>query len=492
MAKNNLIEYLYIIKIEYKGKIFGYKIGEYDGGTRTENLIKKYQFNANPTILISDIELPHNYERRLQDKDVHKKIIADEVFVNLDKAVIRDVLSESDGKHEFFRLYDGRQKEFNTDEKIINYIKSVVEELGKNEDNFKAKLSERKDIRLQYNGQTHLVKNYYINKILQKSSVYEDIKQNILCIGQFHPDFIASLSGYNDVAILYDDKDQKTTYIDAIEKNLTYCYSIEEVIKMCKKFNYIIANPPYGIGNELTKTVIENVSFDKYINLMPASKYKSKELYKYVTDIERVEDTFEDATVGDSLTLATLNRTAVGFNSFEELEMCKFEPKLLKFYKGNLERKNNINYIYLYRQGCNTREEVREALDKLNSNYHFYMLYRTADHGIHTDDSALDRIWNLGTNVSPKVFDVIRQGAGYGSQGGYIFFNSKNEKDNFTDFWYRNGKNGLMHKLIKGLNKSSGTIELAIPRVDWTRKWTDEEILKEYGYTEEEIKEILK
>ena len=48
-----------------------------------------------------------------------------------------------------------------------------------------------------------------------------------------------------------------------------------------------------------------------------------------------------------------------------------------------------------------------------------------------------------------------------------------------------------MHKLIKGLNKSSGSIELAIPRVDWSHPWTDEEILKEYGYTEEEIKEIL-
>ena len=76
--------------------------------------------------------------------------------------------------------------------------------------------------------------------------------------------------------------------------------------------------------------------------------------------------------------------------------------------------------------------------------------------------------------------------------GQFIFFSTEEEKKNFTEFWYRNGISGLMHKLIKRMHKSSGTIDTAIPRVDWSRPWTDEEILKEYGYTEEEIKEILK
>ena len=120
------------------------------------------------------------------------------------------------------------------------------------------------------------------------------------------------------------------------------------------------------------------------------------------------------------------------------------------------------------------------------------MIYRACQNGVHTNDDAIDRIYNLDKTSDNSTLSVIRQGNGYGTQGGFIFFNTPIEKDNFTDFWYRNGKNGLMHKLIKGLNKSSGTIELAIPRVDWSHPWTDEEILKEYGYTEEEIKEILK
>ena len=31
----------------------------------------------------------------------------------------------------------------------------------------------------------------------------------------------------------------------------------------------------------------------------------------------------------------------------------------------------------------------------------------------------------------------------------------------------------------------------AIPKVDWTRPWTDEQILEDYGYTKEEIDTIL-
>ena len=30
-----------------------------------------------------------------------------------------------------------------------------------------------------------------------------------------------------------------------------------------------------------------------------------------------------------------------------------------------------------------------------------------------------------------------------------------------------------------------------MPKVDWTRSWTVEEILKDYGYTEDEIKEVM-
>lgn len=381
-----------------------------------------------------------------------------------------------------------------SDDEVVSYVKEVIDKLGKDENNFKTKLKNPKNIIISYRGQqNHVVRNYYINKILEYiPGIYDNIYQSFLLIGQFDEQFVSQLSGYNKVYILYDSEEQKINYIDAVEKNLYYFYNTDEVLKMCKKFDYIIANPPYAMGNELTKTVVENVEFGKYINLMPASKYKGKKLYRYVESIDKVEDHFDDAEVGESLTITTMSKIVDKFKSFEELEMCKFDKRFKKFYEMNSKKKNNIKYCYLYRQGCKTEQEVREALNKINSDTDFFITRRTPDDGIHMGEDAIDRKFNLIKNSSNLILGITKQGSnGYQTQGGFIFFNTPTEKGNFAEFWYRDGKNGLMNKLIKGLNKKCSPIDIAIPRVDWSHPWTDEEILKEYGYTEEEIKEIL-
>ena len=296
----------------------GFKIGERGDTDRVENLIKKYEEdkkNVKAEVLISDIPLPHNKEKRLNDKTVHRQLIKEKKFVKQDSDTLKEITSENDGKGEFFRLRDGVKM---SDDDIVSYVKEVIDKLGKDESNFKTKLKNPKNIIISYRGQqNHVVRNYYINKILEYiPGIYNNIYQSFLLIGQFDEQFVSQLSGYNKVYILYDSEEQKISYIDAVEKNLYYFYNTDEVLKMCKKFDYIIANPPYAMGNELTKTVVENVEFGKYINLMPASKYKSKELYRYVKDIERVEDTFEDAVVGDSLTIAELSKTDDGFTSY--------------------------------------------------------------------------------------------------------------------------------------------------------------------------------
>lgn len=485
--------YCYIIKITKNNKLRGFKIGERGDTDRVENLIKKYEEdkkNVKAEVLIPDIPLPHNKEKRLNDKAVHRQLIKEKKFVKQDSDTLKEITSENDGKGEFFRLRDGVKM---SDDDIVSYVKEVIDKLGKDESNYKTKLKNPKNIIISYRGQqNHVVRNYYINKILEYiPGIYNTIYQSFLLIGQFDEQFVSQLSGYNKVYILYDSEEQKISYIDAVEKNLYYFYNTDEVLKMCKKFDYIIANPPYAMGNELTKTVVENVEFGKYINLMPASKYKGKELYKYVESIEKVDDNFDDAYVGESLTITTMSKTADTFSSFDELEMCKFDEKLRKFYENNSQRENNINYSYIYKISKN-KEEVRKALNEVNSNIDFFIHRRAVKDGVHTNDDALDRRWNLGKNVSNTIFGMSRwTGGAWGTQGGFIKFLSESEKNNFTDFWYRNGRMGLINKLIKGLNKSCGTIELAIPRVDWSHPWTDEEILKEYGYTEEEIKEIL-
>lgn len=485
--------YCYAIKITTSDSFRGVKIGECGDTDRVVNLSKKYEEdkkNVKTKVIVSDIPLPFNNKKRLNDKTIHKRIISDGLFVKQDSSVLKEITGADDGKDEFFRLKDDVVM---SDEEIAKYLKDIIADLGKDEKNFTANIE--KPLRYRKNNekkvQKHYVDEYYINIFFKYLG---DIgkEKTFLLIGQFHEQFVSYIARDNTIYILYDSEDDKGKYIDVVKNNLYYFYDLDEVLKMCKKFDYIIANPPYAMGNELTKTVVENVEFGKYINLMPASKYKGKELYKYVESIEKVEDHFDDACVGESLIIAKMSKTADTFKSFEELEMCKFDEKFRKFYENNSKRKNNINYQFIFKTS-KVEKDVWDALLTVNPLTDFFIHQRAAKDGVHLGKNTIDKKWNLLIDTSTNILGVSKYGDnGYKTQGGFIFFSTPSEKANFTDFWYRDGKNGLMHKLIQGLNKSDGTIELAIPRVDWSHPWTDEEILKEYGYTEEEIKEILK
>ena len=73
-----------------------------------------------------------------------------------------------------------------------------------------------------------------------------------------------------------------------------------------------------------------------------------------------------------------------------------------------------------------------------------------------------------------------------------IEFSTPTEKDNFTAFVYSDSGFRFISKIFTSINCDSN-IELTnvFPKVDWTREWTVEEILADYGYTEKEIKEVM-
>lgn len=477
--------YCYAIKITTSDSFRGVKIGECGDTDRVENLSRKYEEdkkNVKTKVIVSDIPLPCNNKKRLNDKTIHKRIISDGLFVKQDSSVLKEITGADDGKDEFFRLKDDVVM---SDEEIAKYLKDIIADLGKDEKNFTANIE--KPLRYLKNNekkQKHYVDEYYINIFFKYLG---DIgkEKTFFLIGQFHEQFVSYIARNNTIYILYDSEDDKSKYIDVVKNNLYYFYDLDEVLKMCKKFDYIIANPPYAMGNELTKTVVENVEFGKYINLMPASKYKGRELYRYVESIEKVENRFNDVKDRlDSLTVATMSKTADTFNSFEELEMCKFDERFKKFYELNLSRKSLFN-IGPY---CSkpTKQNYSQDTD-------FFVYLRAAADGVDMKGGTYD--WNNKLKSEQELMPYILrtyEDRGQMVCGQFIFFSTKEERKNLTDFWYRNGTLGLMHKLIKGMHKSSGTIDMAIPRVDWSHPWTDEEILKEYGYTEEEIKEILK
>ena len=91
------------------------------------------------------------------------------------------------------------------------------------------------------------------------------------------------------------------------------------------------------------------IVFDMFVNLMPVSKYKAKELYKQVSAIESAEDTFDDAAVGDSLTIAVLRKNANVFESYDDLDLMKVSTEYIDFYKLNSCVKSSYIIFILYK-----------------------------------------------------------------------------------------------------------------------------------------------
>lgn len=256
----------------------------------------------------------------------------------------------------------------------------------------------------------------------------------------------------------------------------------------------VIANPPYKASGTITKAVLEILKPDEYINLMPAADYKcggkNNRLYNHIKSIERAPDNiFEDAVVSPSI--ASLSVQKIHDCTDDEFELMCYEPKYIKFYEENIKReilwKREVLGASLSR---NTEEECREDLKTLNNKTDFMITTRTVQNGTHKTKNCHDYRWNVEKNTTYKDVPI-----GYNSSlkkwypnVGFIYFNNETEFNNFCKYWYRGN---LSNRLIKGLNKTSGSWKNAIPRIDWNRPWTDEEILQEYGFTEEEIKDIL-
>ena len=156
--------YCYAIKITTSDSFRGVKIGECGDTDRVENLSRKYEEdkkNVKTKVIVSDIPLPCNNKKRLNDKTIHKRIISDGLFVKQDSSVLKEITGADDGKDEFFRLKDDVVM---SDDEIAKYLRDTINDLGKDEKNFTANIE--KPLRYRKNNekkQKHYVDEYYIN-----------------------------------------------------------------------------------------------------------------------------------------------------------------------------------------------------------------------------------------------------------------------------------------------------------------------------------------
>ena len=276
--------------------------------------------------------------------------------------------------------------------------------------------------------------------------------------------------------------------------------TLEEIFNMKIKFDGIIANPPYGkIGANITKKIIDTVDFTDYINLLPANDYKrnSKDLFNYQSDMESIKDGFADASV--TTNLAKIHKTKVNNMTADEFEISQYSSKVLqKYFKENITRKLGAlaNYDNGARRLCEwTIEKTFIMNDRTPANKTPFPLAKS--------ESNAEYLWNrkyledssamLNYNFFMK-YNKSRADKTGKTENHFvgILFNTAIEKTNLVSFIYSELGNKFIATVLHATHKD-GWLDLTywFPKVDWTRSWTVEEILKDYGYTEDEIKEVM-
>ena len=350
---------------------------------------------------------------------------------------------------------------------------------------------------LNYTNQKHLVNDDLITKIKEDFSEVDNIlnttNNNIMLIGQFEPDFVASYAMYNNVIIWHDTADQKVVYkYESLNNKIKYFEgTLEEFIEeyIDTDMDLIIANPPYGkIGAEITKGIIDNINFKTYINLLPANDYKrntTKDLYNYQSDMETINKGFADAVV--TTHLARIHKSKVNNMTLDEFERSQYiDPRLDKYFEENSKRNHyaidaGITWLIFAEKSDMTKTVILDH--RCIPNKHLAYSMNTAEYK-----------WNVLENIDNDSLAASSTSLSTpGKMNKYVVkLNTSIEKQNMVNFIYSENGFKFISKIFKALNTDS-TLELTkwFPKVDWTKSWTVEEILTDYGYTKTEIAGVM-
>jgi len=469
-----------------------YKIGEADKIARPQDLCGKYTKVDNRinsiTTQLDYQPLPHNSTKRLNDKTIHKALDKN-IFKKVDPFLIEGIFGETDGYDEFFEVLDKNL----TDADIIKLVADTVANLAKDPNNFTAKLPTTNNIVLDYKQQKHLVDNNIVEQIEKRYNLHliSNTHKNILLIGQFLPDWIATFALYNDIVIWHDTKDQVITYgYEKLNKQIKYINDLQEIIDMEIIFDYIIANPPYGaVGANITDTIRENVDYTEFVNLLPANDYKrnkNKDLFNYQSDMIAINNGFADALVTTHCALISKNK--VNNLTAEEFERSTYVDKSLEKYFEVLSTRQHYAI-----DNATSGAPKNKDFDFSTS---LFVAHRTAaaKHFTYKKDCAAYQLnFNLLTYAEAvEKYGLKNDKANRLFDAGICTFNTKAEKTHVVNFIYSTEGAKFLAKVFTATNTDSWLdINKWLPKVDWTRSWTVEEILAEYGYTQAEIKEII-
>lgn len=326
-----------------------------------------------------------------------------------------------------------------------------------------------------------------ITKVIRDHFKIDFSNKKVLLINLFDEQFVNVLK-YRNCEVI-----QISKYFEE-QKDLGN-YIMEELKNyMDIKFDLIIANPPYGkVGANITKTIIDKIEYDEYINLLPANDYirnDDKDLFKYVDldSMTSLKGAFKDAAV--TTHLARINKKPHRYISWEEFEIENYvDESLTKYFYATIKRKHSaidgvVSNLY------------KDKTMNVSNNTSVIFGWRDLPHK-HLPYSRNCTTYNWNVTKSIDINDLYSHHKANNVglvEFVHIRFGTDLEKANFVNFVYSDAGFKFTSKVFTALNldgSKASAWKSAFPKVDWTRSWTVEEILADYGYTQKEIDEVM-
>ena len=314
-------------------------------------------------------------------------------------------------------------------------------------------------------------------------------KKKVLLINSFGPK-VKTILDYNRCEVREIYTSEYITYNETkkkyeVDKHLYGEYIMNELKTLKNEyFDLIIANPPYGkIGADITDFIRKYISYTDYINLLPANDYKrnkTRDLFNYQSDMKVISNGFEDATV--TTHVCRIHKNRVNDMTLVEFERSNYTDESLDKYFIELNKRKHYaidtaNCPYWHNGPENISNKTTFILGERD----------ISSKRFPTNKDQLIYKWNIDKTATPADLHIATN-----DQLSQIICTFKTEEEclNFNNFVYGNVK--FINKIFKALNADKmKVLYKAFPKVDWTRPWTVEEILTDYGYTEDEIKEVI-
>ena len=312
--------------------------------------------------------------------------------------------------------------------------------------------------------------------------------------------FLVSEADENKIELM------KKWYSNFIENEVSSVYNIN------MSFDLIIANPPYGkqgtLSIPLINTFLKMHDKDMCI-LAPLNNFSKGGFLKFAKEIKYIEDQVFDVEICE-LCCAKLNRNFKGtidkkdiVLKGKQLQLANVLLEYNKTHEKHWEKLTGLNRFDPEKK-LSTSQNWKGFCKKDDTNLNAYNEGRvfvttqwTPSNGVHKDKNAWDfkcnfeHIYPFGIGTRPKTDRIIDA----------FVFETKEEKDNFQNWWYSclegeiYNKNSLcnciLHIIEKVVSRSAGSEGYLtyFPNLDWSKSWTDTEILKELGLPEDFLEE---